>query len=289
MGQHQVQRQILHNFSFKGRQLNSRETWCLKATGYQPESRSINRVGFFDLDCSDDVDEYITHLENRFKESLHRFSSGDFTRTDVGREMYDFIAMHYVRSQACRIQIRHLATESQSHFGITQTQAEAEFKRLTSHRDIDVFCDLVDSVSRVLTHHLLCPVVFSGPWLFLTSNKIMYAARVEAETRETFVWFPISPSIGLALISEGLRGQILGPVEWNRLSSQLDFVKIPEAEILRFQVPESQHGSAEFANTVNSMMIQGSTELYAADQTTIDAAFRATEQPIDYCYTPTIV
>ena len=281
---HRIQRQILNNFSFQGRQLNSQETWCLNTAGFRPKSRSINRVGFFNLDCSEDVDGYITDLEDGFKEPLHRFSSGEFTRMDVGREIYDFIAMHYVRSQACLLQIKHLVAESQSYFGVTQTQAETEYTRLTSHQDVGVFCDLVDSVSRVLTHYLMCPVVFTGPWLFMTSDKIMHAARVEAEQRDTFVWFPISPSIGLALTSDGLGGQILGPVEWNRLSGQLDFIKVPEAKFLRFQVPVLQQGSAEFANTVNHLMIQGSTELYASDHDAIDSAFGTAEQPTGYRY-----
>ena len=111
VGQHRVQRQILRNFSFGDRQLNSRETWWLNTGSYQPARRSTNRVGFFEVNCSEDVDGYITEHENTFKEPLRRFSQGEFTRTDVGRELYDFIAIHYVRSQACRRQIEHLVSE----------------------------------------------------------------------------------------------------------------------------------------------------------------------------------
>ena len=60
MGQHQIQRQILRNFSFEGRQPNSREVWFLTTSGYQPISRSVDRVGLFEVDCSEDVDRYIT-------------------------------------------------------------------------------------------------------------------------------------------------------------------------------------------------------------------------------------
>ena len=65
MGQHQIQRQILRNFSFEGRQPKSRETWLLTTSGYQPISRSIDHVGFFEVDCSEDVDYYITDLGKR--------------------------------------------------------------------------------------------------------------------------------------------------------------------------------------------------------------------------------
>ena len=88
MGQHQIQRQILQNFSFAGRQPNSRETWFLTTSGYQPISRSVDRVGFFEVDCSEDVDSYITDLENGFKDSLQRFSRGAFTKADVRRRNY---------------------------------------------------------------------------------------------------------------------------------------------------------------------------------------------------------
>ena len=93
MGQHRIQRQILRNFSFGGRQPNSRETWHLNKSSYCPTERSIRGVGVFSVDCSEDVDDYITNLENGFKDSLRRFSQGDFTKADVGREIYDFIAM----------------------------------------------------------------------------------------------------------------------------------------------------------------------------------------------------
>ena len=99
MGQHRIQKQILRNLSFGGRQSNSRETWYLRTVGSRPTEHSIRSVGVFKVDCSEDVDDYITDLEEGFKDSLRRFSHGNFTKTDVGREIYDFIAMHYVRSK----------------------------------------------------------------------------------------------------------------------------------------------------------------------------------------------
>ena len=157
MGQHQIQRQLLRNFSFEGRQPNSRETWFLSSNGYQPVSKSVDRVGFFEVDCSEEVDRYITDLENGFKDSLRRFSRGDFAKGDVGREVYDFIAMHYVRSQACRLQIEHVVNRCRRESSITQQEAEAELRRLTSHQDAAIFRDLVDGASRTLTHYSSTP------------------------------------------------------------------------------------------------------------------------------------
>ena len=190
LGQHQIQRQILRNFSFDGRQPNSSETWFLTTSSYQPISRSVNRVGYFEVDCSEDVDHYITNLENGFKDSLQRFSCGDFTKADVGRGVYEFIAMHYVRSQACRLQIEHVVNKCRQDSLLTQQEAEAELHRLASHQDAAVFRDLVDSTSRMLTHYTLYPLVLTGPWPFVTSDKIMCASTVDSGQRETFVWFP---------------------------------------------------------------------------------------------------
>ena len=287
MGQHRVQRQILRNFSFEGRQLNSRETWCLNTASYQPARRSTNRVGFFEVNCSEDVDGYITAHENTFKEPLRRFSQGEFTRTDVGRELYDFIAIHYVRSQACRRQIEHLVSECKRTSRLTQLQAEMEIKRLTSYQDVEVFDELVDSVSRVLTHYLVCPIAMIGPWAFVTSDKIMCASKVESGRQLTLVWFPISPSAGLYLDSDGNGGQILGPIAVDRRFGRISFVKIPEAQWLRCQAPSSQEGSAKFVNTLNGIMVEGSTELYATDRTSMDSALYAAEQPAGYRYRPT--
>ena len=287
MGQHRVQRQILRKFSFGGRQLNSREAWWLNTGSYQPARRSTNRVGFFEVNCSEDVDGYITEHENTFKEPLRRFSQGEFTRTDVGRELYDFIAIHYVRSQACRRQIEHLVSESKRTSRLTQLQAEMEIKRLTSYQDVEVFDELVDSVSRVLTHYLGCPIVMIGPWAFVTSDKIMCASKVESEQRLTLVWFPISPSAGLCLDSDGNGGQILGPIAVDRRFARISFVKIPEARWLRCQSPSSQEGSTVFVNTLNGIMVEGSTELYATDPASMDSALHAAEQPTGYRYRPT--
>ena len=170
---------------------------------------------------------------------------------------------------------------------LTQLQAEMEIKRLTSYQDVEVFDELVDSVSRVLTHYLVCPIVMTGPWSFVTSDKIMCASKVESGQRLTLVWFPISPSAGLYLDSDGNGGQILGPIAVDRRFGRISFVKIPAAQWLRCQAPSSQEGSAEFVNTLNGIMVEGSTELYATDRTSMDAALYATEQPAGYRYRPT--
>ena len=133
MGQHRVQRQILRSLSFDGRQLNSRETWWLNTGSYQPVRRSTNRVGFFEVNCYEDVDRYIAERETTFKEPLRRFSQAEFTRMDVGRELYDFIAIHYVRSRACRRQIEHLVSECKRTSRLTKLQADMEINRLTSY------------------------------------------------------------------------------------------------------------------------------------------------------------
>ena len=287
VGQHQIQKQILRNFSVEGRQPNSRVTWYLSTEGYQPAKRSIGKVGYFEVGCSEAVDRYITEREDRFKHSLKRFSHGHFDRADVGREIYEFIAMHYVRSQACRLQIEFIVDNCRQRSGLTQQQTEAERYRLSSHQDVEVFSNLVDNASSTLTHYLLCPLVMTGPHVFLTSDKIMCASTVESDERETFVWFPIAPSIGLCLLSNDYAGQILGPiVEVHHQFGQIRFAKSPDAPWLRCQAPSPQEGNEEFVNTLNRMMIEGSTELYAADRNAIDSALRTAELPIGYQYQP---
>ena len=83
-------------------------------------------------------------------------------------------------------------------------------------------------------------------------------------------------------------GQILGPIiEVNRHSGRISFAKSPEAQWLRCQAPSPQEGGAEFVNTLNRMMIEGSTELYAADRDAMDSALRTAELPTGYRYQPT--
>ncbi len=287
MGQHRIQRQILSNFSFEGRQMNSRVTWHLRKNSYRPEPRSIYGVGFFEVACSDSVDQYITDLENGFKETLDRFSHGKFAKADVGRETYDFIAMHYVRSQACRIQIEHMVRECWRASLLTQPQAEEEYRRLTSHQDLEIFGDLVDSVSPILTHYVLRPLLMTGPWSFMTSDKIIYAGQVESKQREIFVWFPLAPSIGLSLTSESPMGQILGPIEVNRSVGRISFIKIPEASLLRCQEPSHQEVREEVITAFNELMIHASSELYAGSCLAIDSTLRASNGSRGYRYKPT--
>ena len=287
MGQHRIQRQILKNFSFEGKQPGSRESWCLKRDSYRPSSRSIDRVGFFEVACSGSVDEYITRHEDEFKEALNLFGDGEFKQEYVGREVYDFIALHYVRSQGFRHQIEYMVGELCRNSKLTQPQAEAEYRRLTSHEDLIVFQRLVDNVASTLTHYVLYPVVTTGSKTFLTSDKIVYAGLSPSELRETFVWFPISPSTGLALISDGHAGQILGPrVQVNRVSGRISFEMIPEAPLLLCQEPSPQEAGEAFFNALNVMMVEGSTELFAADRAAIESAFRKTESPNGYRYQP---
>ena len=287
MGQHQIQKQILKNFSFEGRQLNSREVWCLKDNSLRPISRSISSVGFFEVDCSKAVDEYIRILENKFKESLCRFGQGHFSRTDVGRETYDFIAMHYVRSQAYRIQVKHVVDECRRNSRLTKQQARAEYDRLTSHQEVAVFSDLVDSVSRTLTHYVMYPVMMTGSLSFVTSDKILYAGTIESGQRETFVWFPLSPTTGLCLKSEGYAGQILGPVvEVNRTLGRISFAKSFEAPLLQCQKPQPQEGRPESFNALNGLMLPGSTELFAFNCEALDSTLRSAEHSTGYLYEP---
>ena len=143
----------------------------------------------------------------------------------------------------------------------------------------------MDGVSRTLTSYVMYPAVITGPWTFLTSDKIMYAGMVESDERETMVWFPISPSTGLFLMSDGHAGQILGPrILVDQLLGRITFVKLPEAPILRCQPPNPTEGSAEFANLWNGMMVRGSTQLYAANRADIDAALRNAGPPTRYRY-----
>ena len=135
---------------------------------------------------------------------------------------------------------------------------------------------------------MLYPVSLTGPWPFVTSDKIMCAITVESEERETFVWFPISPSVGLCLKSDGHAGQILGPiVEVNRQSRRIGFAKLAEAQWLRCQEPSPQEGSEDFVNTLNGMMVQGSTQLFASDRNAMDSALRIAELSTGYQYQPT--
>ena len=287
MGQHRIQRQILQNFSFKGRQANSQETWWLEKNSYKSQPRSIYRVGFFNVACSSRVDDYITDLENQLKDKLSLFSQGEFAKTDVGRDTYDLIAMHYVRSQGCRHQIEHMVRECWFKGILTQPQAEEECRRLTSHQDLQTFRSLVDSVASTLTHYLMTPILINSSSQFLTSDKIIYAGQAESKERQNLVWFPLSPSIGLALISDNRTGQILGPIEFSPRFGKISFTGIPEASWLRCQEPAPQDVSNEVVNTYNELMVRGSTELYATNSLTIDSALQHTKDPTGYRYTPT--
>lgn len=287
MGQHRIQKQILRNFSFEGRQRNSRETWCLTSNGYRPASRSIRRVGFFEVDCSEVVDEYITRLEDLLKDSLRRFSRGEFARKDFDRPLYDFIALHYIRSQACRLQTRHMVDRFRQSDLLTQAQAEAEYNRLTAHQELAVFDDLVESVSRMLTHFVVHPILTIGQWSFATSDKVMYVGVRESGSEETFVWFPLSPTTGLVLISDGHVGQILGPLRVYRQLGRVELAKVTEADVLRSREPSPQEIPQETVAILNGMMVQGSTQLYAAGQDEIGSALRASEKPTGYRYQPT--
>ena len=287
MGQHRIQRQILQNFSFQGRQGSSRETWWLEKKSFKPQPRSIRGVGFFEVGCAEQVDQYITGLEDKFKDKLYRFSQGEFARTDFGRDTYNLIAMHYVRSQACRIQFEHMVRECWRAGRLTHPDAEEEYRRLTSHQNLRVFRNLVDSVATTLTHYLMTPILINSSSQFLTSDKIIYAGQAESKERQNLIWFPLSPSIGLCLISDNRTGQILGPIEVNKPLGRISFVKVREAPLLRCQEPLPQDVSDEVVNTYNELMVRGSTELYAANSFTIDAALEHTEGPTGYSYTPT--
>ena len=287
MGQHRIQKQILKNFSFEGSQLNSREVWYLKVDRLKPSSRSIKGVGFFEVDCSEAVDEYIRMLENKFKETLCRFGKGDFARNDVGRETYDFIGMHYVRSQAYSLQIAHILDECLRSRRLTELQVQAEFKHLTSHQDVNVFCDLVGSASRTLTHYVMFPLVMAGSGSFVTSDKIIYAGTIESGERETFAWFPLSPTTGVCLKSEGYAGQILGPVvKVNRSLGRISFAKSHEAPLLRCQKPLPQERGSEFFDALNGLMVAGSAELFANNCRALDSTLRSLEQSTGYLYQP---
>ena len=179
MGQHRIQRQLLKAFSFQGRQLNSREIWWLKTDGQQPVSRSIARVGYFQVDCSKGVDDYITTLEDNFKERLRQFSKGTFTRTNVGREIYDFVAMHYVRSTHLIYKLNTSSVNVGGTRGLPVYKPKRNTHGSPRIKMSEVFRDLVDSVARTLTHYILYPLVTTGQQLFLTSDKIIYAGKFD--------------------------------------------------------------------------------------------------------------
>ena len=174
---------------------------------------------------------------------------------------------------------------SHSHMRMQNLGQRRRAMRFTSHQDVTVFKGLVDSVARTLTHYVLYPLVITGSSSYLTSDKIVYAGTVESEQRETFVWFPLSPTTGLCLVSDGHTGQILGPrVEVDRLSGRIRFAKLPESPILRCQAPSPQEVTANFVNTMNGLIVQGSTQLYSATRAAMDSALKNAEQPTGYRY-----
>ena len=243
-------------------------------------------MGVFNVACSSRVDDYITNLENQLKDKLSLFSRGEFPKTDVGRDTYDLIAMHYVRSQGCRHQIEYMVRECWFNGVLSQPKAEEECQRLTSHQDLRTFRSLVNSVASTLTHYLMTPIIINSSCQFLTSDKIIYVGQAESNERQNLVWFPLSPSIGLALISDNRTGQILGPIAFDPRFGQISFTGVPEAPLLRCQEPTPQDVSDEVVDTYNELMVRGSTELYATSSFTIDSALRHTNGPTGYRYSP---
>ncbi len=116
----------------------------------------------------------------------------------------------------------------------------------------------------------------------------MYAGRIESETQETIVWFPLSLSAGLCLKSHGHVGQILGPfASVDRNSGRVNFDAVREAPRLRCKEPTPHDVSDAFFDTVNGNMVQGSRELYSADRNEIDAALKNAMRPSGFKYDPT--
>ena len=200
--------------------------------------------------------------------------------------MYDFLAMHYVRSLACRLQIQHLVREFSRRSMLSHPQAESKYIRLSSHQDVRIFQQLVDNVARVLTHYLVAPVVITGSRPFITSDKVMNAVVVESESRQTLVWFPLSPSSGILLESAADGGQLLGPFAVDCRLGRVTPHKIPEAPLLRCNPPTPEAGNEPFFNVLNGMMVRGSTEMYAADHAHFDSALRSAEPPSRFRYKP---
>ena len=197
--------------------------------------------------------------------------------------------MHYVRSQACRLQIEHVVNKCRQDSRLTQQEAEAELHRLASHQDAAVFRGLVDSASRTLTHYMLYPLVLTGPWPFVTSDKIMCASTVESEQRGNLCMVPY---LSIRRAVPHVRRPRRTDTGAHRRSETanpdvIGFAKLPEAQWLRCQAPSPQEGSEEFVNTLNRMMVQGSAELFASDRDAIDSALRIAELPTGYRYQPT--
>ena len=236
------------------------------------------------------VDSLITDLENRFKDQLDRFGKGSFEVRDFGRPLYNFIGMHYVRSHACTLQIRHVLDKFVNASRLSPAQADAEFQRLALHQDPSVFKGLVNSVASTLTGYEIHPVVITGPQEFITSNKIVYAGLVESEHR-TMVWFPLSPKTGLSLFSDFRAGQILGPVVMvNSTTGRVSFNSPPEPPILKSYAPSPQAGDPRAIKTLNGLMVPGSSELFGTNREVIDDAIAyselATGDASGYAYKP---
>lgn len=286
MGQHRVQRALLNNFAFPGHQKNSMMVWTLDAKERRPHRKSVKKTGFFDTECSPQVDKLITRAEQEFLPVLTELGKGNFRpfHNGVGhRKMIQFIAFHYVRSNTFNNQIAHLTTMLVKQGYLSPDQAKFEAARLTSHQHRKTYIELTAAVASCLTYFTISPITVTGSSNFITSDNIL--AVFQNRSTGTGIWFPIGPRHGIWAEDETSTKQILGPTPV--VNGRISFPGIHERPFLAFQDTPPHEREEHFFATANSVIAKSSQYLFAHAKEDIDLAITSgSEDTSQYIYVP---
>lgn len=204
MKERPLSRPFIERFALPARRSALPHVWYLGDRDRRPQIEPIAGVATFELDCSPEVGSYVAAVQNGLDRAIEEVTSGRAATMKHWLPVLEFIAVHFVCSPTLHgplgLELDSLVVEG----ALTPAQGEAEFERLTAHRDLATFMQLVECATATFSNlvvELACP---QDEGSFLTCDVPVCADDVSDlfEDVGVQVWFPLSPDVALFLHGE---------------------------------------------------------------------------------------
>ncbi len=260
-------------FSFEGDR-GEPQTWFLGRRNRRPHRRPIDQVGFFEFDGAREIDNYIAGAQRGLESVVSSVVGGREPASGDWDAIIDYVAVHFVRSQARAVQIQLELNRLLADSAITPTQAQDQFDRLRTNRDVDLFRRLVECAAASFSQCLSVMVVASGQRGFITSEKVIHTTFDPDEVGRVAnhqVWMPFAPSVGMLLRADGPADPILRLAPGR--AGALEVSGLPRAPQIKGAPKPLEMDDAQ-ADALNGLMLAGARRLFATDPQDIDAAIR---------------
>ena len=283
----------MSNFAIRDGRRELPHIWHLGVHDRRPQIRPIARVGSFELNCSPDVDRYITAAQNRITRTVREVLAGQEPDARHWQAILDCLGIHFVRSESLNVQIGLELERLTGEGALSESEADAELERLVSHRHLATFERLCDCATATFSNLVTLMAAPPKDRDFITSDSLIRVQPGGMEVRHGMVlvaWFPMGPRVGMLMCGEEQSAAVVRLAAVEGQPGRVEPTGPPREPQIRQSPLEPVDVDVDTVDLLNGMVAITGRNLFSRSRKPIDAALRRLHEksgvPSPYRYRP---